>query len=238
MKKLVNIFRKIIFPNTYSQEAYIEYLRKHNILIGEHVSIYSPNHTHIDVMRPFVIKIGDYCKITSDVTILAHNYSISVSRRAFGVFAGGGQPVEIGNNCFIGTRAIILMGTTIGDNCIIGAGSVVKGIFPDNVVIAGNPAKIVCSLDEYYNKCLNRWVEDAKRYAQAIRKNSGRNPTIEEMSDGYAWLYLERTKKTVEKYKSFFNLSSDIQADVIESFMNSKPIYSTFDDFLKDCNLS
>ena len=58
------------------------------------------------------------------------------------------------------------------------------------------------------------------------------------MSDGYAWLYLERTKKTVEKYKSFFNLSSDIQADVIESFMNSKPIYSTFDDFLKDCNLS
>ena len=43
---------------------------------------------------------------------------------------GGGLPVCIGNNVFIGMNAIILMGTNIGNNSIVGAGSVVKGNFP------------------------------------------------------------------------------------------------------------
>ena len=49
----------------------------------------------------------------------------------------------IGNDCFIGMNSIILKGTTLGNNVIVGAGSVVHGHFPDNVIIAGNPAKIV-----------------------------------------------------------------------------------------------
>ena len=52
-------------------------------------------------------------------------------------------PIEIGENCFIGLNSIILKGTIIGKNSIVGAGSVVHGVFPDNVVIAGNPAKII-----------------------------------------------------------------------------------------------
>lgn len=53
------------------------------------------------------------------------------------------RPVEIGDDCFIGTGCIILKGTKIGKNCVVGAGSVVSGSFPDNVIIAGNPAKII-----------------------------------------------------------------------------------------------
>lgn len=56
------------------------------------------------------------------------------------------KPVEIGQNVFIGCNCIITKGTKIGDNCVIGAGSVVHGEFPDNVVIAGNPARIVKEL--------------------------------------------------------------------------------------------
>lgn len=52
-------------------------------------------------------------------------------------------PIKIGDNCFIGMNSIILKETTIGKNCIVGAGSVVHGTFPDDVIIAGNPAKIV-----------------------------------------------------------------------------------------------
>lgn len=52
-------------------------------------------------------------------------------------------PITIGNNSFIGMNSIILKGTIIGCNCIVGAGSVVHGTFPDNVIIAGNPAKII-----------------------------------------------------------------------------------------------
>lgn len=52
-------------------------------------------------------------------------------------------PITIGANSFVGMNSIILKGTNIGKNCIIGAGSVVHGTFPDNVIIAGNPAKII-----------------------------------------------------------------------------------------------
>lgn len=55
-------------------------------------------------------------------------------------------PISIGDNCFIGMNSIILKGTTIGNNVVVGAGSVVHGTFPDNCIIAGNPAKIIRSL--------------------------------------------------------------------------------------------
>lgn len=52
------------------------------------------------------------------------------------------QGISIGENCWIGAKATILDGSTIGNNSIIAAGSVVKGEFPDNVLIAGVPAKV------------------------------------------------------------------------------------------------
>ena len=52
-------------------------------------------------------------------------------------------PIFIGDGCFIGANSILLKGTSIGKNCVVGAGSVVSGKFPDNVIIAGNPAKII-----------------------------------------------------------------------------------------------
>lgn len=53
------------------------------------------------------------------------------------------KPVRIEDNVFIGCNCLILKGTEIGANSIVGAGSVVCGKFPDNVVIAGNPARII-----------------------------------------------------------------------------------------------
>jgi maltose O-acetyltransferase len=53
------------------------------------------------------------------------------------------RPVVIGEGCFLGANSIILKGTTLGKNVVVGAGSVVGGTFPDNVIIAGNPARII-----------------------------------------------------------------------------------------------
>lgn len=55
--------------------------------------------------------------------------------------------VVIGNDVFIGSRSIILKGTTIGDNSVVGAGSVLRGAYPENVVIMGNPGVVVASID-------------------------------------------------------------------------------------------
>ncbi len=56
------------------------------------------------------------------------------------------KPVSIGKNVWIASRTIILPGVTLGDNCVVGAGSVVTKSFPKNVVIAGNPAKVIKKL--------------------------------------------------------------------------------------------
>lgn len=56
------------------------------------------------------------------------------------------KPISIGKNCFIGCNSIILKGTKLGNGCVVGAGAVVSGVFPDNSVIAGNPAKVLKTL--------------------------------------------------------------------------------------------
>ncbi len=104
----------------------------------------------IDTSRPYLLKIGDNCVFTRGTIILTHDYSHTVLRKKFGENIGDALPVTIGNNVFVGMNSIILMGTEIGNNCIVGAGSVVKGKFPDDVVIAGNPARVLCSIQELY----------------------------------------------------------------------------------------
>ena len=102
------------------------------------------------------ITIGENTIISSEVQMLVHDYTIGDAMLALG--AGGVKAghlphflkeIKIGNNCFVGMRSIILPGTEIGDNTIIGAGSVVKGKIPANVIIAGNPAKVIKNIDDY-----------------------------------------------------------------------------------------
>lgn len=64
--------------------------------------------------------------------------------------------IVVNENVFIGLRVTILPNTVIERNCIIGAGAVVKGHVPEGSVIIGNPAKIICSIEEYKKKCLQR----------------------------------------------------------------------------------
>ena len=111
------------------------------------------------------------------------------------------------------------------------------GGFSDNVVIAGNPARVVCTLDEYYQKRKNRWVDDAKRCALEIYHNTGRRPTIEEMKDGFYWLYTQRSQENIDGHNNFFTLTGDDYEDICSKFLTTEPVYSSFDDFLKDCGL-
>ena len=55
-----------------------------------------------------------------------------------------------GNNAFIGVNSIILMSTHIGNNGVVGPGSFVSGSFEDNVVITGNPDRLVCTIDSFF----------------------------------------------------------------------------------------
>jgi acetyltransferase-like isoleucine patch superfamily enzyme len=91
------------------------------------------------------IEIGNNCLIGANCKIIDNDFHpLNIYERiAFKSENIHKKAIKIGNNCFIGMNSIILKGTEIGDNSIIGAGSVVSGKFPDNVVVAGNPAKII-----------------------------------------------------------------------------------------------
>ena len=237
------IIKKYISTLLYSERAserdYIEYLKAKKVILGEHVKIWGFRSVYIDDTKPYLIKIGDYVKITKGVTILAHDYSHSVLRRQFGEFRGGTLPVTIGDNVFIGNDSIILMGTTVGNNSIIGAHSVVKGCFPDNSVIAGNPAKVLFTTSQMYEKTTENWIKDAIITARAIYKNKGGiPPTIEEMSDAYVWLYLPRKEENVEKYRRFFDLTCDDYKEIKETFLRSIPVFDDFNHFLEACQFN
>lgn len=231
------IIKMLIYPEKYSSDAFVRNLRKKGCKIGKGTKIWAPNKTFIDCSRPFLLVIGEYCKITRGVTILTHDYSRSVVRRVYGEILGEAQLTVIGNNCFIGNNAILLMGVEIGENCIIAAGSVVTKSFPKNVVIGGNPARVICTIHEYYEKRKIKYIDEAKWYAKQIYKNTGRMPTIKEMEVFFP-IFMKRDKELLIKNNIRYKLGADDENDIIEKFYQSEPIYNSFEEFLNDCRLN
>ena len=101
----------------------------------------------LDPSHCWLIEIGDNVTIAPRVHILCHDAS---TKQALGYTKIG--RVNIGNNVFIGAESVVLPGVNIGNKVIIGANSTVTHNIPDNSVVAGSPAKVICSYDEYIEK--------------------------------------------------------------------------------------
>lgn len=106
--------------------------------------------------------------------------------------------IKIGNNIYFGTNVIILKGVTIGDNCIIAAGSIITKDIPANSVAAGIPAKVICSLSNYYKKREKACITEAFEYARSIVERFNRKPTIEDFHEEFV-LFTDGHKKTSHK---------------------------------------
>lgn len=110
--------------------------------------------------EPYLITIGDNCRITAGVKFITHDGSLWVLRnlkrelKDIDMFG----KIQIGNNVNIGNHSIIMPGVTIGDNVIIGAGSIVTRSVPNNSVVAGVPAKILGSINDFELKYRNLFL--------------------------------------------------------------------------------
>lgn len=225
---LKNLILKIVRKQYYNSETYVKYLKSRGLKLGDNVVFYDPSKKPIDEQRIPFIKIGNSCRITEGVKILGHDYSYATLRPIYHEMLLKTDEVIIGNNVFIGINSIILMGTKIGDNSIIGAGSVVSGKFPSNVVIAGNPAKVICSIDEYYNKLKKNFERNAILYYKILSDDGKRNVNEEKM----LWYNcLWDTEKKEDIFKNI-KIDGDIKEEVIQDMLEIRPKYKSFKDFI------
>ena len=191
----------------------------------------------IDIQRPHMLHIGDYVKITSNVTVLCHDYSRSVFLGKGLNYANVGEAgiTWIGDNVFLGMNCTILMGSHVGSNSIVGAGAVVSGEFPDGSVIAGNPARVICTIEELYKKRCCKEVEAAKLYVQKWREKYQKDPSVYDMTNSFAWMYLPHTLETVESYPELFRFNGVDRDFMIKQFLDTEPLYESFEKFVEDC---
>ena len=121
----------------------------------------------LDPSHCFLITIGNDVTMSIRVTVMAHDAS---TKKTLG-YTKIGQ-VHIGNHVFIGANTTILPGVTIGDYAVIGAGSIVTHDVPARTVVAGVPAKGICSVDEYVARFQSQ-MDETNMFGDEYRMGCG-----------------------------------------------------------------
>jgi maltose O-acetyltransferase len=134
---------------------YVNYIKSLGVIVTGQPK-YIASDLQIDSSDYAAISIADGVIISSEVRLLTHDYSVT---KAFeGSFGTIGRdvrriaPINIEEFAFIGLRSTILPGVRIGRNAIVGACSVVTKDVEPGTVVAGNPARLICTIDDYCKK--------------------------------------------------------------------------------------
>jgi maltose O-acetyltransferase len=143
MNFLDKVLRKI-FSRVLRRDQVKEHIKR-GLVVGKNFNM--QDEVIIDYSHTWHIEIGDDVTLAPRVHILAHDAS---TKKHLNYTRIG--KVKIGNRVFIGAGSVILPGVTIGDDVVIGACSVVSRDIPNGQVVVGNPAKIICTIDDFLQK--------------------------------------------------------------------------------------
>lgn len=152
LKQKLKTYYYLKFKKMSASDYNIMLMRDSGIKVGANCRMFS----NIKTTEPFLITIGDRVTISSDVEFCTHDNGIIKAVVGKTDVVG---PISIGNDCFIGMHSILMLGVSIGDNCIVGAGSVVTHSFPPHTVLAGNPARAICTTEQYAEKYKNHAID-------------------------------------------------------------------------------
>ena len=122
--------------------------------------------------EPYLIELGDNVLISFNVQFITHDggtwafYEFYEDIRDVVKFGS----ITVGDGAFIGAESIIMPGVTIGKHAVVGAGSLVTKDIPDETVWAGVPARQICTLREYAERCKAGVPEDFDLMAYRANK--------------------------------------------------------------------
>ena len=212
-----------------NSSCFISYLRKKGIRIGENCFFQSPKTAVVDKSRPLLVDIGDHCYFLENFTLLTHDNVSKVFGPIWHEFLPSSGKVSIGNNVYFARNCSVLKGVTIGDNCIIGYGSTVINDIPSNCVAVGTPAKVVCSIEDYYNRRKKECLTEAFNLAKEIYKKTGEKPTVDQMWEEFPfWLNGGEDDK---KLRYSVKYQTRGYSDIWDK--EHKAPFDSFDDFIE-----
>lgn len=142
IKRLFKVFQ-LIRSCLYSPEKYARHL---GVNIGKNCYIDTRNWSS----EPYLVTIGNNCQITHCVSIYTHGggQAIRAIDSNFDVFG----KVVIEDWAYIGAYSQIMPGVTIGEGALVAAGSVVTKSVAPHTVVGGNPARYICTTEEFYER--------------------------------------------------------------------------------------
>jgi len=213
-------------------QRFVRWLRRRGCRVGEGVEFHGLQHISIDTTRPSLVEIGNNVVFTRGCVLLTHGYDWFVLRNLRGKVLCSSGRVRIGDNVFLGVNCVVLQGVTIGDNVILGAGSVVTRDIPSNSVAVGNPARVLCSIEEYCAKRETEYVEEAKEYARSIKENLRRDPVPADFWEEFPlFLKADETPEGVP-------VKRQLGCSYEEYRRTHRPRYESFTAFLEDAGVT
>ena len=210
----------------------VYYLKSQGVSIRGDVFFRSPLTTRIDLTRPTLVSFGDNVDINKNFQLLTHDYGSFVFRNKFCDFLNSSGAVSIGSNIYFGTNVTVLKGVSIGDNCIIAACSVVNKSIPANSVAAGVPCKVICSIEEYYNKRKQKSLGEAVEYVNSIFERLNRAPYIHELYEEFVWFV---DGSNYDKYSGLLPLDKQLGIAKYHYIQTHKAPFDGYEDFINYC---
>jgi acetyltransferase-like isoleucine patch superfamily enzyme len=139
----------------YSSFAFVHDRSDGRVTVGRHSGVY--NGSFFDLGESGEVRIGDYCTVVGavfatnglvvieDFAFIAHEVTVADTHAATPgpAVPAVGPGIVIGENAWIGARAVLLSGARIGRNAVVGAATVIDGEVPDGAIVAGNPYRVV-----------------------------------------------------------------------------------------------
>lgn len=195
----------------------------YNIFVGE--NFYCNFHNVFLDICP--ITIGDNCLFGPNVQLYTASHPLEPGKRNSGQELG--KPITIGNNVWIGGSSVVIPGVTLGDNVVVAAGAVVTKSFPANVVVGGNPAQIIKTIEEESDKdALTQAREKIDHIdREIIALLEKRMSAVSEVT-----AYKAQTKKAVLDTSREETVLANV-ADLVKDENYRETIVETFKDIMK-----